>query len=68
MSHRVELKDSVTHRRDAQLGNAIVACQAKLRRTTEEGAVTARERVGKVGEGAAVEGGIVAEGQWCMGG
>ena len=26
------------------------------------------ERVGKVGEGAAVEGGIVAEGEWCMGG
>jgi len=34
---------------------------------TEGGAVAAGERVGKVGDGAAVEGGDVAGGEWCMG-
>jgi len=34
---------------------------------TEGGAVTAGERVGKVGDGAAVEGGDLAGGEWCIG-
>jgi len=34
---------------------------------TEGGAVTAGERVGKVGDGAAVEGGHVAGRELCMG-
>lgn len=35
--------------------------------STEGGAVAAGERVGEVGDGAAVEGGVVAAGECCVG-
>jgi hypothetical protein len=55
------LKDSVTQRGNIQLRYTILAVQVKLWWPTEGRTVASGERVGKVGYGTAVEGGVVAD-------